>query len=268
MRRPPCGCASRRRDRIPGSPEPLAESGAAGLPSRPFGVPRGRGLLPRLLLVRVPPRCAARPQPGPGPVAADRPCPRPARPGRPDGCAGLGWGVRAHAATPPWAVLDRHQSHVTTRGGHPLRAAPSRAVVGPGSRGGGARDRPGPGLGRRALLAHLGRRPARRLVPSPDRPGPRRPAKCVLLEEPRPIWSGSGLAYPEAPHLYRVGDWWYLLIAEGGTERGHAVSVARARRPDGPFQGCPENPVLSHRSIQRAIQSTGHADLVRAPDGS
>jgi xylan 1,4-beta-xylosidase len=94
------------------------------------------------------------------------------------------------------------------------------------------------------------------------------PAKGLLLEEPRPIWSGSGLAYPEAPHLYHIGAWWYLLVAEGGTERGHAVSVARARRPEGPFDGCPDNPVLSHRSTQRPIQSTGHADLVRAPDGT
>ncbi|HKU03179.1 MAG TPA: family 43 glycosylhydrolase, partial [Arthrobacter sp.] len=30
------------------------------------------------------------------------------------------------------------------------------------------------------------------------------------LEEPRALWSGSGLYSPEGPHLYRRGDWWYL----------------------------------------------------------
>ncbi|MGI9603846.1 MAG: glycoside hydrolase family 43 protein [Acidimicrobiales bacterium] len=88
------------------------------------------------------------------------------------------------------------------------------------------------------------------------------------LAEPGTTWSGTGLQHPEAPHLYRRGDWWYLLIAEGGTERGHGVSIARSRQPDGPFEGCPSNPILSHRSTDRPIQNTGHADLVELPDGS
>ncbi|CCH88399.1 Xylosidase/arabinosidase [Modestobacter italicus] len=87
------------------------------------------------------------------------------------------------------------------------------------------------------------------------------------LEEPRSLWSGTGLKFPEAPHLYHRGDWWYLLIAEGGTERGHSVSVARGRSPEGPFEGHPANPVLSARSTPRPIQNTGHADLVDTPDG-
>ncbi|MFD3585289.1 glycoside hydrolase family 43 protein [Streptomyces sp. NPDC058683] len=87
------------------------------------------------------------------------------------------------------------------------------------------------------------------------------------LEEPRSLWSGTGLMFPEAPHLYEIDGTWYLLIAEGGTERGHAVSIARGTRPDGPFEGCPANPVLSARSTARPVQNTGHADLVRTPDG-
>jgi xylan 1,4-beta-xylosidase len=87
------------------------------------------------------------------------------------------------------------------------------------------------------------------------------------LEEPRSLWSGTGLKFPEGPHLYRRGDYWYLLIAEGGTERGHSVSVARGHSPEGPFEGCPANPVLSARSTFRPIQNTGHADLVVTPDG-
>src|SRR5690349_19562492 len=95
------------------------------------------------------------------------------------------------------------------------------------------------------------------------------PATGTTTGAARRIWSGTpGAQAPEAPHLYRIGDWWYLLIAEGGTERGHSVSVARARTPRGPYQPAPGNPVLSHRSTDRPIQSTGHSDLVRAPDGS
>lgn len=89
------------------------------------------------------------------------------------------------------------------------------------------------------------------------------------LGPPRRTWSGApGAQAPEAPHLYRIGGLWYLLIAEGGTERGHAVSIARGPAPDGPFEPCPANPILTHRGTHRPIQNTGHADLVQAPDGS
>lgn len=88
-----------------------------------------------------------------------------------------------------------------------------------------------------------------------------------VLDGPRSLWPGTGLAFPEAPHLYRIGDWWYLVVAEGGTERGHAVSVARSTSPSGPFEGCPANPVLTASGTVHPTQCTGHADLVQAPDG-
>lgn len=87
------------------------------------------------------------------------------------------------------------------------------------------------------------------------------------LERPRPLWCGSGLYSPEGPHLYQRGDWWYLLAAEGGTDRGHAVTVARSRRPDGPFESAPHNPVLTAAGTGSPIQNIGHADLVELPDG-
>ncbi|AZP16304.1 glycoside hydrolase family 43 protein [Streptomyces aquilus] len=94
------------------------------------------------------------------------------------------------------------------------------------------------------------------------------PGTGKVLEGPLPVWSGTGLEHPEAPHLYRIGDWWYLMLAEGGTAHGHSVSIARARSPRGPWEGAPDNPVLSHRSTDLPIQCTGHADLVQAADGT
>ncbi|MCU1407670.1 MAG: Xylosidase/arabinosidase [Glaciihabitans sp.] len=89
-----------------------------------------------------------------------------------------------------------------------------------------------------------------------------------LLEEPRSLWSGSGSMFPEAPHLYHRGEYWYLVIAEGGTERGHGVSIARGDSPEGPFTPGPANPFLTARSTIRPIQNTGHGDLVEGPDGT
>ncbi|RIV39133.1 glycoside hydrolase family 43 protein [Micromonospora radicis] len=94
------------------------------------------------------------------------------------------------------------------------------------------------------------------------------PTAGTVLEGPVPMWSGTGGQYPEAPHLYRIGDWWYLLVSEGGTHTGHAVSVARSRNIRGPFEPGPVNPFLTHRSTNRPVQATGHADLVQATDGS
>jgi xylan 1,4-beta-xylosidase len=94
------------------------------------------------------------------------------------------------------------------------------------------------------------------------------PLTGEVLTERRQIWNGTGGKFPEGPHLYRIGEWWYLLIAEGGTERGHAVTVARSRTPQGPFEGNPANPVLTSRGSDLPVQNTGHADLVQRPDGS
>jgi len=87
------------------------------------------------------------------------------------------------------------------------------------------------------------------------------------LEPARSIWSGTGLKFPEAPHLYEIDGTWYLMIAEGGTERGHGVSIARGPAPDGPFEGAPGNPFLSARSTSWPVQNAGHGDLVQTTDG-
>jgi beta-xylosidase len=95
------------------------------------------------------------------------------------------------------------------------------------------------------------------------------PVTGETFDAPQRIWSGSpGAKAPEAPHLYRIGEHWYLMIAEGGTERGHGIAIARGPAPDGPFEPCPANPILSHRSSDQPIQNTGHGDLVQGPDGS
>lgn len=93
------------------------------------------------------------------------------------------------------------------------------------------------------------------------------PKTWEMVGEEHELWSGSGGEAPEAPHLYLRNGWWYLVIAEGGTGLGHAVSVARSRRPEGPWEPHPANPILSHRGVSHPFQAVGHADLVEAPDG-
>jgi len=92
-----------------------------------------------------------------------------------------------------------------------------------------------------------------------------------LISEPVDIWGGAlvNAPYPEAPHLYKIDGWYYLVIAEGGTEHFHAVTVARSSSLNTWFEGYKGNPVLTHRHLGKdfPIGNPGHADLVDTPDG-
>ncbi|MBM7479145.1 glycoside hydrolase family 43 protein [Oerskovia jenensis] len=96
-------------------------------------------------------------------------------------------------------------------------------------------------------------------------------AAGALVGPEHVLWRGAlhGAVWAEGPHLYRVGDHYYLLASEGGTEHRHAVSVARADAVTGPYTGNPANPVLTHRHLGRdfPVVGVGHADLVETAAG-
>ncbi len=86
-----------------------------------------------------------------------------------------------------------------------------------------------------------------------------------FIGDQKRIWEGTGGRYPEGPHLYKKDGYYYLMIAEGGTEYGHKVTIARSHFIDGPYESNPANPILTHQcelGQSSSIQGTGHADLV------
>lgn len=92
-----------------------------------------------------------------------------------------------------------------------------------------------------------------------------------LISTPRNIWTGTGARYPEGPHLYKKDGLYYLMIAEGGTEYGHKVAIARSKFLDGPYLSNPANPILTHVNANAEtspIQGVGHGDLVQTQDGA
>lgn len=89
-----------------------------------------------------------------------------------------------------------------------------------------------------------------------------------LLGQRKDIWSGTGGCNPEGPHIYKIHDYYYLFISEGGTAQCHMLTVARSKSIEGPYIPCPSNPVLTNRSLPLPIKAVGHADLVEAHDGS
>ena len=91
------------------------------------------------------------------------------------------------------------------------------------------------------------------------------------LGEIHHLGMGLGGRYPEGPHIYKKDGYYYLLLAEGGTEHGHHVNILRSRSLFGPYEPNPANPILSHFNMKMQnspIQGLGHADLVQAPDDS
>jgi xylan 1,4-beta-xylosidase len=110
------------------------------------------------------------------------------------------------------------------------------------------------------------------------RPGNNRFAGIVLQEysvkerrligERKNIFKGTALGFTEAPHLYKRNGWYYLITAEGGTGWGHAVTMARARKIDGPYELHPDTHILSSRQRPDVeLQRAGHADLVETKNG-
>ena len=92
-----------------------------------------------------------------------------------------------------------------------------------------------------------------------------------LLTQPRLIWNGTGGRHAEAPHIYKKDGFYYLLLAEGGTEYGHKATIGRSKNIYGPYDSNPANPILTHINQTGAyspIQGTGHADFIQAHDGS
>lgn len=88
------------------------------------------------------------------------------------------------------------------------------------------------------------------------------------LTKSKCIWQGSGGRYLESPHLYKIGEWYYLMAAEGGTEYGHMITLARAETVWGEFESCPYNPILTNRNkAPFIIQGIGHGDLVSDKNG-
>lgn len=90
-----------------------------------------------------------------------------------------------------------------------------------------------------------------------------------MLVPPRLIWEGTGGRYPEGPHLYHIGAYYYLMISEGGTEYAHRLTLARSRSPWGPFEACPNNPIFTHMHLpMEPLQAVGHADLIQDVAGN
>ena len=94
------------------------------------------------------------------------------------------------------------------------------------------------------------------------------PVSKTLIGETYRIFEGTALGKTEGPHIYKKDGYYYLLTAEGGTEYGHAATIARSKDIKGPYEVSPQHPLITAAlHPEHPLQKTGHADLVQRPEG-
>ncbi len=95
------------------------------------------------------------------------------------------------------------------------------------------------------------------------------PITGEILSKKHLISEGCGGQCAEGPHIFKRNGWYYLILAEGGTEYGHRETIQRAKEIYGPYQPAPNNPILTHMEYKKSeIQATGHADFVEDQNGN
>jgi beta-xylosidase/acetyl esterase/lipase len=82
-------------------------------------------------------------------------------------------------------------------------------------------------------------------------------------------WIVEGFAQ-EGPKILRRGDYYYMVLAEGGTAgppTGHMIVAARSRSIDGPWENSPYNPIVRTTNAADRWWSKGHGTLVEDRTG-
>ncbi len=96
------------------------------------------------------------------------------------------------------------------------------------------------------------------------------PESYQLVGEEYLLWRGAcGGVWAEGPHIYKKDDYYYLMIAEGGTSYNHAVMIAVSDKITGPYIPNDRNPIFTarHLSYDHWVHSIGHADLIEVDTG-
>ena len=89
-----------------------------------------------------------------------------------------------------------------------------------------------------------------------------------LIGEAKIIFQGTEQGKISGPHLYKRNGYYYLMRANGGTEYGCGLHMARSRNIWGPYESYRNNPIISSvLKLDHSFQKSGHGDLVETEDG-
>ena len=88
------------------------------------------------------------------------------------------------------------------------------------------------------------------------------PAAQRVIGKAHLVFEGTDRGVTEGPNIMKKDGWYYITAAEGGTEFGHCVTMARSRSLFGPYKVDPQNPMLSSTGTDCELQRAGHGQYV------
>lgn len=95
------------------------------------------------------------------------------------------------------------------------------------------------------------------------------PATGSLLGNPVRISSGTSKRVTEGPNIFKHGEYYYLVLAEGGTMYGHCTTVLRSKDLFGPYEENPNNPILTSVNQENCLfERAGHSQVIEGKDGN
>lgn len=90
-----------------------------------------------------------------------------------------------------------------------------------------------------------------------------------LIGSPFRVSKGTGRLDTEGPNIFKRGDYYYLVLAEGSTRYNHCTTVLRAKNVYGPYEENPNNPVLTSSGREDVVlQRAGHSQAILGHDGN
>jgi xylan 1,4-beta-xylosidase len=89
----------------------------------------------------------------------------------------------------------------------------------------------------------------------------------TLVGEISYILTTSYASKTEGPHLYHFDDYYYLVVAEGGTGINHQVSVLRSKTLRGTYVRNPNNPLITSVGFSTSLRKAGHGSIVQTQEG-
>lgn len=92
-------------------------------------------------------------------------------------------------------------------------------------------------------------------------------ANSKLVGEVTKIYKGTKIGLAEGPHIFKKNDYYYLMVAEGGTSYEHAESIARSKNILGPYEDHPKNPIITSYKKDVYIKKAGHASMCKNDAG-
>lgn len=94
------------------------------------------------------------------------------------------------------------------------------------------------------------------------------PKSKKALGNGKVIFKGTPQGGSEGPSIFMKDGYYYLLSANGGSGRHHAICVARSKNIFGPYELSPQvSLVTSYNYQDNYLQKAGHGNLVETPDG-